>query len=648
MTIVEYPDPFAGSLPVTDPPSCSLWINGSRFADGQPGENELDPVALTDLRVTWGRANAIDQPSPSTASFSVQDLAGGQSFLSVLKIGTRVDVRTDATIYPDPDQPMLPDPGFAAGVGAAYATAGLGLTVASGVLVVTPAEGVRYGTVYFPPAPLSNDPSAWNAVPRSKPGQTWKAGATITTTSDLGTIVQTATLKATYYRNPNGSDVTLSEPLGRATAATPGANVVGPTDWLPLDDYWIGLAVEININGPRWDDLDGRAWDSLGAAPAWADLSIVRIDDLVLLAPASGVNYSGLVFSGIITDLDASYSTSIGGTLVKVIAQDWTADLANRNVGDEPWLAEALGSRFTKIVTLAGQQTTYKVDTAPAALGVSYRDVDNRPALDLLQELGRSAGGVLWSATNLVTGPYLWLEDVAARPALLVLKEDAGGIVHIVTADPATVDAIELSACSVALEPVHWVQATHDDATRVVVTWLEQTTNTEGKLQPTPRDVSIVDAAAEVASGVRRVGVSTQLQTSLDGSNLATRLLARLRTPAWRITGLEIRLNQYERLDADGLTKILTLLDGTTRIGQAIMLTDLPAWSPVADGRSTLPLYLEGGRLSSVDGYWTLELVTSSGGNLGTSVPWNALPVGWQWQEFDPEIAWYELTGVGV
>jgi hypothetical protein len=647
MTIVEYPDPFAGTLPVTDPPTCSLWINGARFADGQPGEDELDPVALTDLRIAWGRANAIDQPTPSSASFSVQDLAGGQSFLSKLTIGARVDVRADAVIYPDPDQPMLPDPSFSAGVGATYATAGLGLSVASGVLVVTPAEGVRHGTVYFPPAPLSGDPSAWNEIPRSKPGQTWRAGATITLTSDLGTITQAATLRAVYYRNPNGyTDALASEILGRASA--PAVNVVGPVDWLPLDDYWIGLSIEIRPNGPAWEDLDGRSWDSLGAAPAWADLSIVRIDDLVLLAPASGVNRSGLVFSGLITDLDASYSTNIGGTLVKVIAQDWTADLANRYIGAEPWLAESLGDRFAKIINLAGQQTTYTVDPAPAALGVSWRDVDSSPALDLLQELGRTAGGVLWSATNLVTGPFLWLEDVGERTSLLVLEEGADGIVRIVTADLDTLGAISLSACSVALEPVHWIQATHDDATRVVVSWYEQTLDNDGKLRPTPRDETVLDAAAEVASGVRRVGISTQLQTSLDAANLGGRLLSRMRTPAWRITGLEIRLNQYERLDAAGLTKILTLLDGTTRIGLPIMLTDLPPWSPIAAGQEALPLYLEGGRYTSVDGYWTLELVTSSGGNLGDSVLWNELPVGYAWQEFDPEIAWYELTGVGV
>jgi hypothetical protein len=650
MTIVEYADPLdaRASAPVTDPPSCSLWINGARFADGQPDESELDPVALTDLRVVWGRANALDQPTPSTATFSVRDLAGGQTFLNLLHVGARVDIRTDAVIYPDPTIPMLPDPGFNAGVGSRYATAGLGLSVASGSLVVTPAPGVRYGTVYFPPAPLSGDPSAWNGVGRSLPGQTWTAGATVTTQSDLGTIVQTAALRAVYYRNPNGTDATLSDRIDIVTAATPGANVIGPDEWIPLDDYWIGLALEINPTGPAWQQLDGRSWDSLGAAPAWADLSIVRVDDLVLLAPAEGQNRSGLVFSGLITDLDASYSLDLGGTLVKVIAQDWTADLANRYVGDIPWNKEALASRFATIIGAAGQHTTYVVDPAPGALQVTYRDVDSSSSLSLLQELGRTAGGVLWSATNLVTGPFLWLEDVDDRLPLLVLEEDPDDVIRIHTADLDTLGAITLSACSVALTPVHWLQTSDDDGTRVVVSWLEQTVDDKGQQKPTTREESVIDAGLEASTGVRRVALSTQLTSSADAHNLGVRLLARLKTPGWRVTGLELQLNQYERLDAEGLTKILTLLDGTTRIGCPILLTDLPEWSPIAPGGSSLPLYLEGGRLSNLNGYWTLELVTSDGGNTGSSVHWDELPADWLWNEFDPAISWLGLTGVGV
>ena len=857
---IEYYDPFANSEPVTDPPSCSLWVNGSRFADGQPGEDPLVPAVLTNLKVVWGRPNALDQPAPSTATFNVQDLAGGQTFLDVLHMGARVDVRTDATIYPDPTISMLPYGDFENGIGYSY-SANLGLrTVGSGTapvldsiigpgqvstisqtlnfpatvqagdwlyvgyqstlgttaptfleagweivkamnaggncrwllarrkatasgaqsititqtaaaaatligfatrghgaVVVGPiteggstlpptiagvalpgpgmrvtiiagrvtsgtarptvtagattvasppmtggssalpwvitrdrvdaagpaipvsvswpaaatpggggitlyfpdvpgnsrlqilgANGVQTGSVIFPPAAFSSDPSAWNAIPRSKPGQTWRAGATIYTYSDLGTTVQTTALKAVYFRNPNGSGMTNGPYLEEVTSARPGGVTVGPLDWQPPDDVWVGLALDINPLGPRWRDLDGRSWDSLGAAPSWWNLGIVEIDDLELLAPEDGVAVAGLVFSGLITDLDASYSLDMGGTLVKVIAQDWTADLANRYVGDQPWNLEPLGDRFARIVWLTGQQTTYEVDPGPAALHVSYRDVDTQQSLNLLQELARTSGGALWSATNLVTGPYLWLEDVDARLPLKELEEDEGGIVRIVDADLEGMGAITLSACSVALEPVHWIQASDDDGTRVVVNWLEQTTDNEGKLKPTQRTQTAIDTTAEAETGVRRVQVSTQLVSVNDASSLAGRMLARLRTPGWRVTGLTIRLDPFERLNADALVKVMRLLDGTTRIGQAILLTDLPEWSPVANGATELALYLEGGRLTSLDGYWTIELVTSDGGNIGNSARWQELDAGWLWQEFDPAIYWYSLSGVGA
>lgn len=68
------------------------------------------------------------------------------------------------------------------------------------------------------------------------------------------------------------------------------------------------------------------------------------------------------------------------------------------------------------MLTAAGQQLNFTVDPVPGARQVSYRDVDNQPATALLQSLAQSAGGVLWSATSLTTGPYLRLEDVDARP----------------------------------------------------------------------------------------------------------------------------------------------------------------------------------------------------------------------------------------
>jgi hypothetical protein len=96
---------------------------------------------------------------------------------------------------------------------------------------------------------------------------------------------------------------------------------------------------------------------------------------------------------------------------------------------------------------------------------------------------------------------------------------------------------------------------------------------------------------------------------------------------------------------------MMAMLDGTKRLGLPLMLTNLPSWSPIAPGTSTIPLYVEGGEFTSIDGYWTIELNTSDGGLAGQSAAWQDIPnvaPAWLWQEFDPAISWAELSGVGA
>jgi len=124
--------------------------------------------------------------------------------------------------------------------------------------------------------------------------------------------------------------------------------------------------------------------------------------------------------------------------------------------------------------------------------------------------------------------------------------------------------------------------------------------------------------------------------------------LGRASTPGWRVAGLVWDMEKVEKLDADTLTKVMTILDGTTRIGVPLLLTDLPTWSPVSAG-AELPLFLEGGTFTNTDGAWTLELLTSSAAAQGASkVNWNQVSSGWAWNEMGPEISWNDLRGVGV
>jgi hypothetical protein len=120
-------------------------------------------------------------------------------------------------------------------------------------------------------------------------------------------------------------------------------------------------------------------------------------------------------------------------------------------------------------------------------------------------------------------------------------------------------------------------------------------------------------------------------------------LLARLHLASWRVGGLTW-LTDPADLDPDRTGRVLDLLDGTRRLGAAILLTNLPAWAP--SGGATLPLLLQGGTYTFDDGEWALNLTTSSAAAQGSALPWTDLDPSWAWNEFDPTIDWADLVGV--
>ena len=68
------------------------------------------------------------------------------------------------------------------------------------------------------------------------------------------------------------------------------------------------------------------------------------------MAPAGGTVRDVLVFAGRITDLAGDDRRPAGTIRVDVTAVDQLADLENRYVGDEPWLAEPFAARVDRIL----------------------------------------------------------------------------------------------------------------------------------------------------------------------------------------------------------------------------------------------------------------------------------------------------------
>jgi hypothetical protein len=639
-------------------PTVSVFADGVWVADGR--DDSDGPQALDGLQVTWGRSTVVDQPQPSTCSLTLIDRTGGSRFLDLVRVGGRLDVLADAIIGapPDPDTGtgvVVISEGFEAGTGNAY-------TAPAGAASLTTAAGGSEGAralqvdtwtaaaplITVPPAvrqPVGGDPTAWDDVPRSASGESWAAAADVKLPAPFaGWHDWAAELTPVSYTAPWDVGTPLA-PL-TTTAAQPGGWLRISGTFVPPPGVWLGVSVRFWPIGPAWDDLDASTWDDLPAVSAttWDELGRLLVDRVRLVAPAAGTLRRGMVFSGRVTDMEARYDDVDRATLVDVTAADQRAELGNRDVGDQPWLAEALGSRFARIVTASGQPIESRVSDTAAAYQVSWRDVDRQPAITLLSELATTADGVLWAATHPVTGPYLLLESLADRPALFVLAMGADNLVHIVAADPADVDALVIDACDVLLEPVRWRQDIEDMGTRVVVTWREQTLDDKGQPAPTDRTVTTANPQLEADIGVHRIAVGTQLAVQADAGLIADAILGRTGNTGWRISGLEWRADTTDQLDGEALTRMMRLLDGTTRNGLPILLTNLPAWSPIPDQR--VGLYLEGGTYESVDGAWRLSLTVSAATATGMSAAWDELDPAWQWDQMAPDIRWVDLAGV--
>lgn len=369
----------------------------------------------------------------------------------------------------------------------------------------------------------------------------------------------------------------------------------------------------------------GFVWDQAADTITWDSLGRLLLDRVRLNAPAAGTLRQGMVFSGRITDMEARYEDTEQATFVDVTAADQRAELGSRDVGDAPWLEETLGSRFQRIITASGQPIQARVSATASPLMISWRDVDRQPAIVLLSELAASADGVLWAATHPTTGPYLSLESLSDRAALYTLNRGTDLVVRIAPKSLDSVGGVILDACDVLLEPVRWRHDIEDMATQVSVTWREQTLDDKGQPAPTDRTITSTNTVLEQTIGRHRVAVSTQLSRLSSAGLVADAVLGRTGNQQWRVGGLTWRADTTDQLDADALTRMMQLLDGTTRNGLPLMLTNLPAWSPVP-GDEAVPLFLEGGTYSSQDGGWVLDLVTSSAKAIGATAAWDEIP----------------------
>jgi hypothetical protein len=242
-----------------------LYLDGVKVNDGTPGENELDPVALSPLTITWGRSTTVDQPSASTCSVSIQDLGGGVAFVDQFAIGKQIDVQAHGTVYPVPSTATFRDPGFdldpelAAGFVNATGAIGTRRAVSAPHAVeIHPVDRLRTYSVIFPPAPFSGSPAAWDDIAATSAGQTWQYGATVFLPPGAR-----GELRPVLFSSPLASSATI---VDRPLAITAAGWTVVVGEFVPNEDRRrVGVELKVYPSGDRWADLDpDLAWVDAG------------------------------------------------------------------------------------------------------------------------------------------------------------------------------------------------------------------------------------------------------------------------------------------------------------------------------------------------------------------------------------------------
>lgn len=158
----------------------------------------------------------------------------------------------------------------------------------------------------------------------------------------------------------------------------------------PIDP---GLVLaELTVLHGRRDILDGPTASSAtvvvlhppGAMPAW------RGGDMLELAGPEGPAFTGRITERSLVHMDAD---GVRHGRFTVTAMGPVARLGVRTVGEEPWPAESGTERATRI--LEASEVPYLIDGAADAV-ILPRDVDSRPALDLLIDVAQDTGAAVF------------------------------------------------------------------------------------------------------------------------------------------------------------------------------------------------------------------------------------------------------------
>lgn len=309
---------------------------------------------------------------------------------------------------------------------------------------------------------------------------------------------------------------------------------------------------------------------------------------------------------GFVTDVQLGFVIE-GNQPVGILRWTATGRLARAGqvlVGDEPWPAETVRTRIGRIgaaledaFPLSPTQWLIDADNAEETMVIA-KDVDRRPALELLTEHAEWAGGMMYEGRR-----YLTYRRQASRA----------------DRDPL----VELSAREI-VATANWESSLSGIINDYTVTY--------GESDP-KASVRVIDQASIDAFGVYAATLDSDLATEDAARNMAAITVGRNSFPRWRIS--ELNLDVLKSLPVEKAAALL-LPD----IGDLIHVTGIPATAP-----ATEYLFVEGWSINVERDRWDLAIYVTDGGQTGAPIRWVDLPVDLTWADVPADMSWLQTAG---
>ena len=349
------------------------------------------------------------------------------------------------------------------------------------------------------------------------------------------------------------------------------------------------------------------------------------------------------MFTGRIVSADLAHGLRDDGTtyaLFTVTAAGPVAGLGYRNVGDEPWPAEAGSARVARILDLA--EAPYLIDGAADAM-ILPRDVDSRPARELLEEVAQSTGAAVVDLPDgrvmyqplaeraCTIKPFPWADFDPA----LQWQDFPPTFTWADFDDWTSADSqwpLPIPAAAVEWEPA-W--STSLDITNHIRVGYGPTP--QGQEQPWTQ---LQDTASIDRHGRRYAYLGTQLQDAADAQAYAAWILTTRAVPRWSLGDIVVVL---EALDDATRREVLALT-----CGDQITVETMPSPAPalVAEGVVEGWTYVMWGQAGQL--FEQITLHTSALLESLVVMTWNDFPPELTWSDFPMYLTWADLTDLAT